>query len=280
LKFRGYSELTGQDRSDLLGQVTTLRQRVTDRLASVRHIVAVMSGKGGVGKSYITSLLAVGLRERLGGKIGVVDADLRSPTVARSLGASGPLRVTGDGVEPAVTHDGIRVVSTHLLLGEGQPLSWREPGSEAFVWRGSLETNALREFLADVMWGQLELLLVDLPPGSDGVSDLQALVPNLRGAVAVTIPSDESKQSVLRAGTAAKRADIPLLGIVENMSGFRCPDCAMVHPLFPGNAGEQLSHQLGAPLLGTIPLSPAGPVFDERNTAHTDLVTRFVETLS
>lgn len=277
MSFRGYNDLDGVDRSDLLGQVLALRHKVTERLASVRHVVAVMSGKGGVGKSYVTSLLASGLARRFPDGIGVVDADLRSPTVAKTLRAEGPLQVTPGGVRPIITADGIRVISTHLLLGEGQPLAWREPDSEGFVWRGSLEMNTLREFLGDVIWGNLDVLLVDLPPGSDGVGDLQALVPNLRGVVAVTIPSEESRNSVLRAGSAAQAGGISLLGVIENMSGYQCPDCRTIHPLFVGHAGEDLARELNAPLLGVIPMTPGGPVFDDANQAHIDLVDRVLE---
>ncbi|MSR06313.1 MAG: ATP-binding protein [Gemmatimonadetes bacterium] len=255
---RTYNEVKGDDRSGLLSQVVSQRQRVVDRLASVRRVVAVMSGKGGVGKSYITATLA---REIAAGKrsVGVLDADLKSPTCARMLGARGPVQVTDDGVQPAIGVNGIRLFSTDLLLEDGKPLAWREPGSERFIWRGVLETGAIREFLSDVVWGPLDLLLVDLPPGGDRLADLAALVPSLAGAVAVTIPSEESERSVARSMESAREAGIKVLGVVENMSGYGCESCGHVGPLFTGNAGETLARTFGVPLLARIPFNPSAP---------------------
>lgn len=255
MSFRTYHDVTGRDRSDLAGQVQAQRVRIAQRLESVRHVVAVMSGKGGVGKSYVTALLARAAAQR-GRRVGVVDADLRSPTVARLLEARGPLRVEADGVRPAVALDGVRVISTDLLLEEGAPLSWREPQAEQFVWRGTLEVGALREFLGDSVWGPLDLLLVDLPPGADGVADLATLVPTLAGALGVTIPSEEAERSVARTLRAAAAAGIRLLGVVENMSGYHCPSCGTMQPLFSGRAGAALSETFGVPLLGRLPFSP------------------------
>ncbi len=215
----------------------------------------MLSGKGGVGKSYVAAALARKVAQRPGNGVGVLDADLRSPTVAGLLGAKGPLRVTDDGVEPAIAENGVRVVSTGLLLDEDQPLRWKEPAEARFVWRGTLESGALREFLSDVVWGSLGLLLVDLPPGADGGVDLVELVPNLAGALVVTIPSEESRQSVARTMRSASEAGVKLLGIVENMSGHRCEHCGVVTPLFDGSAGSDLSADFGVPLLARIPFS-------------------------
>jgi ATP-binding protein involved in chromosome partitioning len=255
MSFRSYGQLNGADRSDLLGQVVAQRNRVTERLGTVKRVVAVMSGKGGVGKSYVTAMLARGAGET-GLRVGVLDADLKSPTCARMLGARGPIRVTDDGVEPATGVSGIRLFSTDLLLEEGKPLAWREPESEQFVWRGALETGALREFLSDVVWGELDLLLVDLPPGGDRLADLAALVPGLSGAVAVTIPSEESRRSVQRSIHSALEAKIRLLGVIENMSGYSCAECGRVGPLFEGDAGTSLAREFAVPLLGRIPFGP------------------------
>ena len=255
VSFRTYNQIEGEDRSQLLAQVIKQRERVGRRLESVERVVAVMSGKGGVGKSYVAAALAREVAQRPGNGVGVLDADLRSPTVAGLLGATGPLRVTDDGVEPALAEGGIRVVSTGLLLDEDQPLRWKEPAEARFVWRGTLESGALREFLSDVVWGSLGLLLVDLPPGADGGVDLVELVPNLAGALVVTIPSEESRQSVARTMRSASEAGVKLLGIVENMSGHRCEHCGVVTPLFDGSAGSDLSADFGVPLLARIPFS-------------------------
>ncbi len=259
MSFRTYNQIEGEDRSQLLAQVAKQRERVGRRLESVDRVVAVLSGKGGVGKSYVAAALAREVAQRPGNGVGVLDADLRSPTVAGLLGATGPLRVTDEGVEPAIAECGVRVVSTDLLLDENQPLRWKEPTEARFVWRGTLESGALREFLSDVVWGSLGLLLVDLPPGADGGVDLVELVPNLAGALVVTIPSEESRRSVARTMRSASEAGVRLLGIVENMSGHRCDDCDAVTPLFDGSAGSDLSADFGVPLLARIPfLSGSG----------------------
>ncbi len=256
MTYRTYHQVTGEDRSQLGAQVAAQRDRVTERLQGVHRIVAVMSGKGGVGKSYLTSWLARAVAST--SRVGVLDADLRSPTVARLLKASGPLRVGESGVEPSIAVDGIAVFSTDLLLDEGRPLQWRSSAGEPSVWRGLLEVGALREFLSDVVWGELDLLLVDLPPGTDGVTDLYDLVPSLAGIIAVTIPSDEARRSVSRSLRAAQGADIPILGVIENMSGYHCPGCARVQPLFDGAAGQALADEFAVPLLGCLPFRPHG----------------------
>lgn len=277
MNFRGYRQVTGTDKSDLLGQVLGQRGRVTERLKTVGQVVAVMSGKGGVGKSYVTATLARALAET-GKHVGVLDADLKSPTCARMLGAKGPVRIGEDGAEPVTGVSGIRLFSTDLLLDEGKPLAWREPESERFVWRGVLETGALREFLSDVAWGNLDILLVDLPPGADRLADLAALVPSLAGAVAVTIPSEESRSSVARSIEAAGEVGIRVAGIVENMSGYPCEKCGAAGPLFEGNAGDQLAAAFQVPLLGRLPFAPRGG--SAPPAAVESLLKRFVEVLA
>jgi len=256
-RIRSYSELADADRSDLLGQVTAQRERVGARLASVRHVVAVVSGKGGVGKSLVSAGLAAALAQS-GRSVGLLDADLHGPTTARMLGVrASSLAVREDEVEPKTAACGVRVMSSDLLLEETAPLAWREPGHERFVWRGTLVAGMLREFLADVAWGALDVLLVDMPPGSERLDTLVELVPGLAGAVVVTIPSDASYRAVRRAVEAARAGKIPLLGVVENMAGYRCGSCRADGPLFAGDAGERLARDTGSPLLARVPFDPA-----------------------
>jgi ATP-binding protein involved in chromosome partitioning len=255
MTFRGYFDVAGDDASGLGAQVALQHERVRDRLRDVGGVVAIVSGKGGVGKSYVTSALAVAL-SRYGAPIGVLDADLQSPTVARMLGANGPLTVEDGAVTPATGHNGVRVISMDLLLADGAPLRWTSTTGEEHTWRGIAETGALREFLADVAWGKLSTLLIDMPPDSGRLADLAALVPGISGAIAVTIPSEESKQSVARAMRAATDAGVPLLGVVENMSGYACPGCDVVRPLFNGDAGEALAREFDVPLLAKLSFSP------------------------
>ena len=276
MSFRTYHEVTEPDRSRLGEQVAQQRARVAARLTSVRRTIAVMSGKGGVGKSYVTASVALGAARSLAGAVGVVDADLKSPTIARLLDARGPVRISEDGVHPPVSPHGVRVMSTSFLLDDGAPLAWREPSGERFVWRGVLETGVLREFLSDVLWGTLDLLLVDLPPGSDKLSDLAELVPQLTGAIAVTIPSDESHAAVRRSMQAARQQCVPLLGVVENMSGYECDECGQMRPLFSGDAGAALAREFDVPLLARIPFRSAS---DAAPLARDKDIERLVETL-
>jgi ATP-binding protein involved in chromosome partitioning len=257
MSFRSYFEVPGGDASGLGAQVAHQHERVRERLRDVASVVVIISGKGGVGKSYVTSALAIALA-RSGSAIGVLDADLQSPTVARMLGARGPLSVEHDAVIPATGHQDIRVISMDLLLAEGAPLRWTSTTGEEHTWRGVAETGALREFLADVAWGKLDALLVDMPPDSSRLADLAALVPALAGAIAVTIPSDESMHSVARAMRAATDAGVPLLGVVENMSGYACQGCDVVRPLFGGDAGATLARDFDVPLLARLPFTANG----------------------
>jgi ATP-binding protein involved in chromosome partitioning len=222
----------------------------------VGHVVAIVSGKGGVGKSLVSAGLAAALA-RSGRAVGLLDADLHGPTAARMLGVRhGGLVVREEEVEPATASCGVRVMSSDLLLEEGAPLAWREPGHERFVWRGALAAGMLREFLGDVAWGALDVLLVDMPPGSERLDTLAELVPGLRGAVVVTIPSDASYRAVRRGVEAARAGRVSVLGVIENMAGYRCGSCREEGPLFAGDAGERLARDAAAPLLSRIPFDP------------------------
>ena len=267
---RTYAEVEGEDRSDLAGQVEEQRARVTRRMEDVDRILAVMSGKGGVGKSHVAASLAAALADRADpGRVGLLDADLDAPTADRMLGAPRePLAVTEGGVEPAAAGD-VRLISTGLLLEEEAPLAWREPDSESFVWRGAQEHGVLREFLGDVAWGELAWLVVDLPPGSGRLEQLLELVPDLHAAVAVTLPTGASRSAVERSLRLVRSGDVPVAGVVENMSSYACGDCGSRGPLFPGEAGRELAGRFDLPLLGTVPFDPrAAELADRGETAR------------
>lgn len=256
IEHRTYGDLTTPDTSRMVEQVTAQHARVAERMADVKRCVAVMSGKGGVGKSLTTAGLASALAAR-GHRVGLLDADLVGPSAARMTGADATgLLVSEGGVRPATSPDGVRVMSMELLLEEGAPLAWREPDSESFVWRGAQERSALREFLADVEWGPLDLLLVDLPPGTQRLVDLHELLPRLDGILVLTIPSGASEAAVSRSMRLARDRGVAILGVVENMAGYVCPDCGGTKPLFPGDAGRRLADAHGAPLLGRVPFDP------------------------
>jgi ATP-binding protein involved in chromosome partitioning len=253
LNIRTYHDLTEPDASGLPQQIGAQRGRVAARLAAVGRVVAVMSGKGGVGKSFVTAHLARACG-RAGRAVGVLDADLNGPTAARLLEAPRtPLTVHGDAVLPAVAADGVRLISMAQLLEDGRPLAFRGPAVESFVWRGAMEVAALREFLSDIAWGTLDLLLVDLPPGLGRLAELATLLPTPPAVLTVTIPTPESGDAVRRALRAAVESGAPALGIVENMVGDQ----------FPGDAADALAAEFGIPVLARIPFHPQDAVWSE-----------------
>lgn len=253
-----YKDIASDGGSNIVGQIAEQQARLQARMETIRRTVAVVSGKGGVGKSAVTANLAAALTAE-GYAVGVLDADLNGPTLAKMLGVRGQrLRVTEAGVAPAVSADGTRVVSIDLLLPSDEtPVVWEAPTqAEAFTWRGTMEANALREFLTDTVWGTLDLLLLDLPPGADRLPTVAGLLPDLTGAVVVTIPSEVSHLVVKKSITLAREAGTRLLGLVENMAGYVCLQCGSVGTLFEGPGGERTAAQAGIPFLGRIPFDP------------------------
>lgn len=253
-----YRDIVGDGGSDVAGQIALQQARLRARMAAVGRTIAVVSGKGGVGKSAITANLAVSLAAR-GLRVGVLDADLNGPSIAKMLGVrGGTLRVTDAGVEPARSAEGVRVLSMDLLLPSDEtPVVWDAPTqTDAHTWRGSMEGSVLREFLADTAWGTLDVLLLDLPPGSDRLPTVAGLWPGLSGAVVVTIPSEVSHLVVKKSITLAREAGVRLLGLVENMAGYVCLRCGEVGALFEGPGGETTATQLGLPFLGRVPFDP------------------------
>jgi len=227
------------------------------RMASVAHSLAVMSGKGGVGKSAVTANLAAALA-MLGHRVGVLDADINGPCMAKMLGVRGQaLKLAPDGVQPAAGPLGIKVVSMDLLLPRtAAPVEWDAPAPpHPHTWRGALEATALEEFLADTAWGELDFLLVDLPPGPERWASLHGLLPQCDAVIAVTIPSQVAQLTVQRSVISAQRLKARLLGVVENMCSYLCPQCGASQPLFPA-AGEAQAAALGVPVLARIPFDP------------------------
>lgn len=255
-QLRSYHELGEPDRSGLPQQIAAQRRRVAERLTPVRRLVAVMSGKGGVGKSFVTAHLARAL-SRAGRPVGVLDADLNGPTMPRLLQIRHSPLTTDDGaVEPVAGLDGVRCISMGLLLQDGRPLAFRGPDAESFVWRGALEAAALRELLADVRWGALDMLLVDLPPGIARYAELADLLPDPPAVLTVTIPTAESRDAVRRALRTACERGSQLLGVVENMAGGP----------FAGDAGDALAREFDVPLLARMPLHPGPEIWDRLAT--------------
>jgi len=252
-----YRDIAGDGGSDIPGQVAGREARVRARMASVAHSLAVMSGKGGVGKSAVTANLAAALA-MLGQRIGVLDADINGPCMAKMLGVRGEaLKLGEDGVQPAAGPLGIKVASMDLLLPRtAAPVEWDAPTPpHPHTWRGALEATALEEFLADTAWGELDFLLVDLPPGPERWAGLHGLLPQCDAVIAVTIPSQVAQLTMQRSVISAQRLKAKLLGVVENMCNYLCPQCGASQPLFPAE-GEAQAAALGMPVLARIPFDP------------------------
>ncbi len=245
---RTYHQLTDPDRSGLLDQIGAQRRRVAERLAGVKRIVAVMSGKGGVGKSYVTANVARALA-RAGRSVGVLDADLNGPTIPGLL----QIAPNAPPHPPAVGLDGVKCISMGQFLDDGAPLAFTGPAAESFVWRGAMEASALREFLGDVEWGDLDVLLLDLPPGMQRYVELCDILGNPPPVLTVTIPTPESRDAVRRAMRAAVDHGSEVLGIVENMVGGE----------LQGTAGDDLASEFATPVVARIPWHPTPDTWDQ-----------------
>lgn len=254
-----YRDLAGDAGSGVARQLLDQTARLQARMAAVRHKVAILSGKGGVGKSALTSNLAAALAGE-GARVGVLDADLNGPSLAKMLGVRGALlRMGAAGVEPPEGPLGIKVFSIDLLLPRDEaPVRWDAPTErESYVWRGTVEAAALREFLSDTAWGPLDFLLLDLPPGTDRVSTLASLLPEVGAAVVVTIPTEVSHLTVKRSISMAKELWGPsALGLVENMAAYVCARCGEEGPLFRGPDSAAMARELGIAFLGRVPFEP------------------------
>ena len=212
-------------------------------LPGVKNIIAVASGKGGVGKSTVSVNLAVALAQA-GASVGLLDADITGPNIPMMIGAEGqPVSSPNGKITPIEAH-GVKVISIQFFLPEGQPV----------VWRGPLVGGAIQQFLRDVEWGDLDYLVVDLPPGtSDAQLTLAQSVP-ITGAVLVTTPQQVSLSDVHKALAMFRRVSVPVLGIVENMSGFVCAHCGETTDIFGRGGGERFASENGLDFLGGVPL--------------------------
>jgi ATP-binding protein involved in chromosome partitioning len=219
------------------------------RMGKVKHKIAVISGKGGVGKSITTVNLAIALAGHSHPHVGILDADIHGPCVPKMLGMrSQRLNAGPPGVFPATGPLGVKVVSTDFLLPKDET---------PVIWRGPLKMAAIRQFLSEIIWGKLDFLLIDLPPGTGDESlSVMQLLPEMDGVVIVTIPSEVSQIVVKKAVTFARQLKIPIIGIVENMSGFVCPKCGEEFNIFKSGGGRKVSEDLKVPFLGSIPLDP------------------------
>ena len=233
-------------------------------LKDVRHKIAILSGKGGVGKTVVTVNLAAALKKR-GYEVCIFDADIHGPAVPRSLGLSGRMDVVNEHdhpghhglcFNPLVTPKGIKVVSVASMWAtQDQPI----------MWKGAHKMRAIRQLIASVNWGSADFLLVDLPPGTgDEVQAVMRSIPKLDGMLVVTTPQGLSTMVCTRAISAAKELEVPLLGLVENMSSLKCPSCGMKMFPFGEGQGEKLARLMQIPFWGSIPIElDMGECIDE-----------------
>lgn len=215
-----------------------------DLLPGVKHCVAIASGKGGVGKSTVSVNLAVALA-RTGAKVGLLDADVYGPSIPLMMGCDERPFTSNDKILPIQRH-GVALMSLGFLLEEGQ----------AVLWRGPMVATTVRQLLADVDWGDLDYLLVDLPPGTGDAPMTLAQQAPLTGVVIVTTPHHVAANIAGKSVQLFRKLGAPMLGVVENMAGFACPNCGEVTHVFAGLTGEQLAAENDMPYLGSIPLDP------------------------
>ena len=250
---KSYHDIVGDGGSRILEQVAEQRTRITDGLAGVRHLVAVGSGKGGVGKSTLTLQLASALRAR-GLRIAILDADFNGPSQARMAGVQGAVFVPGSrkAVLPR-TKNGIAVFSMGSVIPESEALEFESTArGESQTWRATREFALLGEILGAFEWGELDLLLFDLPPGAERTVQYADFLGSRASFMLVTIPSEVSRGVVARSVAALSKGSHRVLGYVENMSGYYCRDSNAIKPLFPSIE----STDLRIPCFGTIPFDP------------------------
>ena len=223
------------------------QQQLRTRMSKIKHKIAIISGKGGVGKSTVTVNLAAAFAKR-GYAVGILDADIHGPSVPRLLGLTGQqVKMGPPGAFPVLGPLNMKVISIDFFLPEEIPT----------IWRGPLKMGAIRQFLQDIVWGDLDILFIDLPPGTgDEPLSIAQLLPEIDGVIVVTMPSELSSTIVKKAITFALRLNMNIIGVVENMSGFICPHCGTKTEIFRSGGGRRMAEASGVAFLGSIPIDP------------------------
>ena len=218
----------------------------TNELTSIKNVIGVVSGKGGVGKSLVTGMLSV-LMRRKGYNTGILDADITGPSIPKMFGLTGKAQGSELGLFPEKTPDGIRIMSINLLLDQTDA---------PVIWRGPLLAGTVKQFWTDVIWGDLDFLFIDLPPGTGDVPLTVFQSIPLNGIVIVTSPQELVSMIVKKAYNMARQMDIPVLGAVENMSYVKCPDCGKEIRIFGEGRLTETGKELGIEVLGRVPIDP------------------------
>lgn len=225
------------------------RQRLAERTAKIKHKILVLSGKGGVGKSTVAANLAMHLALN-GRRVGLLDVDIHGPSIPRLFGLEGKATyMVGESMMPLEFSVNLKIMSIAFCLSDSDA---------ALIWRGPMKIGVIRQFLADVEWGDLDYLVVDCPPGT-GDEPLSAvqMLNDADGAVVVTTPQTISVDDVRRSISFCRKLNLPVLGVIENMSGFACPKCGEITDIFGAGGGEDMAKSMGVPFLGRIPIDPA-----------------------
>ena len=220
----------------------------------VKHVIGVVSGKGGVGKSMVTAAMANRMAEK-GFRVGILDADITGPSIPKMYGIHGPAQADDQGIYPVLTKNDIKVISINLLM----------PDEEApVIWRGPVIANMVKQFWSEVIWGELDYLFVDMPPGTGDVPLTMFQSLPVEGIIVVTSPQELVKMIVKKAWNMAKTMNIPVLGIVENYSYLKCPDCGKEISVFGESHIDQVAEEMELKLLGKVPIEPAYAEFADQ----------------
>ena len=215
--------------------------------SKIKKVIAVASGKGGVGKSSTTASLATAMAKR-GYKVGIMDADITGPSIPTAFGIHERAMATEDGIQPAVTSGGIKLMSLNLLT---------ENETDPVIWRGPVIAGVVTQFWTDVVWGDVDYMFVDMPPGTGDVPLTVFQSLPVDGIVVVTSPQDLVSMIVSKAVHMAEMMSIPVLGLIENYSWYQCPDCGARHAIFGESRLEEVARELGLPILARLPIDPA-----------------------
>lgn len=247
----------------MVGTQTSEEQEIAERMRHIKHKLVILSGKGGVGKTTVAVNLATALAWQ-GHTVGILDADIHGPDIPKMLGLEGARMVGGDrGLEPVIGPLNILTVSMEFLL---------QSADTPVIWRGPLKMRVISEFLSKVNWGTLDYLIIDLPPGTGDESlSIMQLLPELDGVIIVTTPQEVALLDSRKAANMVRQMNIPILGLIENMSGFHCPHCGEATNIFGKDGGKNAAKELNLYFLGTLP-------FDHRVMSLSDEGKPFIVT--
>jgi Mrp family chromosome partitioning ATPase len=231
-------------------EVEEIKEKIAlqHNISGIKHKIIVLSGKGGVGKSTVATNIAIALSQK-GKKVGLIDVDIHGPSIPKMLGLEGaPLKGSEEGMLPVDYSEDLKVISVGFILRKE---------SDAIIWRAPLKHSMIRQFLRDIRWGELDYLIIDSPPGTgDEPLSVIQLLEDADGAIVVTTPQDVALTDVRKAITFCRQVQLPVIGVVENMSGFVCPYCQKTVDIFKSGGGEKLASEMNVPFLGRIPLEP------------------------